>query len=670
MPNKTNNSVPDRLEEIYFNPEAGSFKSNEEPASASDTMELGENESSNPPSPAKEKKFLFRNSIIILLSCCLVAVGFLIWRAYGNIVGTEVDLKNVTLEIKGPKEIISGESIEYKIVFENKSPDTLKEAEITLRFPTNFTALEFQPEPVNKNQQEVQNAKNTQYFWQFSNIPSRAKKEIIIVGQIFGEIGDKQIITSSCHYQPENFSSDFKISSILETEISDTLVSLRIDAPAEIINNAEIKYQIKISSSKQSSATTSPNDLQVFVEYPQGFILSDIKPKTNKEKEQEYWLISSLSEEQIITITGQLAGEAGEYKELLVKVGYYVDGEFQLQTGESFITIIIKPELDVSLHVNGLEQDSLVADWNDEISYSLIYTNQGEVEFSDIILKLNFSGNDIVNWQSVDCDQDDDCPPRLSPQFDRVEAGGEAGTFLLTSDDGDSSETLIWTREQLPNLETLIPGASGIVKLRINLKENPIFKRENYHLIAQAMADVKVDGLKESIEIKSNPIDIKIRTKTELKTEARYYTDEYLKIGSGPLPPLVGAATNFRIFWQIDNTSNAIKDVQVTAILPDNVIWANKFQTFAGNIKYNSFNRRVTWTVLSVLANSTDIARANFEISVTPKLSQLGEYLTLTQETILEATDNFTNESVSDVSGYLTSELENDLRAQGKGRVE
>lgn len=638
------------FKEHYFNPEAGDSK--EEPASVL-----------TPPDPApdiKKPKPLFKRLTLFLLIICLLGVGFLIWQAYSNIIspgnGTS---ENVILKIEGPKEIISGQATEYKIIFENKSNNIINQAEVSARFPRNFVALSFNPEPINQAGQKTNSIKIAQYFWQFSKLAPGSKKEIIISGQTFGEIGAAQIITASSHYQPENFSSDFKIAKILETEIAGTLISLNITALTEIVDSAEIEYLVKIGPSIKSSAPTSLKDLRVYIEYPVGLDVTNIDteikehslaqapPDTNAS-----WLIENLDQEKTIKITGAISGDAGEYKELLVKVGYYSNDEFHLQAGESFITLLIKPELALNLKVNNLDIDSLAVDWTEEVEYSLVAKNQGESELSDIILKLNFSEDDIFNWLSVDCDKGKDCD------------------FLLTTSDEGRVKTLVWTRNQLLGLENLNPGQSLDIKLKLNLNDAPAAESENYHANVTAQADVKIPGLDDSLIVESNQVTLKVVTQAELKTEARYYTDEYLKIGSGPLPPLVGASTNFRIFWEIANTSNSLANVKVQTTLPDNTVFTNKTQVLTGNIKYNAYNRQVTWTIPKISPHPADSIRANFEISITPKISQVGEYLTLTKETTLEAEDDYTGESISAYAGYLTSELENDLAAQGKGRVE
>jgi len=630
-------------EEIYFNPEAGDPpKRREEPASVS-----------NIPNLQKPPKKVFKKLVILVLLLSLLGVSFLIFKAYQNLKDAPIsDSSHVNLEIIGPKEIISGELLEYKVILKNKSQLQVNNVEINARFPASFAPKEFNPLPKNDPSKNT-NIRSQQYFWQFPKILPGAEEEIIIQGQIFGELSSKQIITISSHYQPENFSSDFKTSKSLETEIIDTLVSLEINAPKEIVDGAEVEYQIKISESKKSSSTSSPEGLKVFIEYPSDFTLKDVSPKPNQEEEQNFWLIDSLEAEKIITITGSLAGQSGEYKELLVQVGYYINDEFQIQAGESFITIIIKPELSLNLKINNLAVDSFSSNWTDEVSYSLTFANNGEIELSDIILGLNFSGDDILNWLSVDCQRKEDCD------------------FLLTTSPDGSIKTLIWTRAKLPKLETLSPGQSDTINLRFNLKDSPPNGvGENPHATLKAEADYKTHGLKESLKVESNEVATKVKTKITLDAEARYYTDEYLKIGSGPLPPLVGAPTSFRIFWQLGPVSNNLKNIKVQTTLPENVSWTDKTQALAGQLEYNPFNRQVTWLIPNLKANESAKSRVNFEISATPTINQVGEYLTLTKETILDATDSFTGDSISAYSGYLTSELENDLAAQGKGRVE
>jgi len=639
--------------EIYFNPEADQSDSleKEKKASASSLDTL------NHP---RVKKNLFKKLTLFLLVICLIGVGFLIWQfVQSQNEGEGDDSSDVILTLEGPEEIISGETTEYKITLENKSPRSLKEAEARVRFPSNFVAQSFEPSPVNLVEQEEKTIKMAQYFWQFDSFPRGAKKEIIITGQTFDEIGAKQVITATLHYQPENFSSLFKTTKILESEVSNTLIGLDISSPQEVVEGAEFDYLIQISPSSKTNSTTTLENIHVFIQYPDDLSIDNIESDLSEYVQEKApvgtnssWRIEELDREKEIKITGALTGESGEYKELVVKVGYYSGDEFRLQAGESFITMIIKPAFSLSLKANNLTSENIPVNWTDEINYSLTYANEGEIELSDIILKLNFTGDDIINWLSIDCEEQETCD------------------FLLTTSNDGATKTLLWTREQIEDLENLIPGKSGTLDLKLNLKATPPGFKENYHINGQAQADYKVENLRDSIQSESNQISLKIKTEIALKTEARYYTDEYLKIGSGPLPPLVGAATSFRIFWEIENGSNALKNIKLTTTLPENVSWINKTQTFQGKLEYNTFNRRVTWSINNLNANLIEPAKANFEISVTPTLDQIGEYLILTRDTNLEATDNFTSESITDFNGYLTSELENDLAAQGKGRVE
>lgn len=641
---------------FYFNPEAGESGDS---APEADPASFSALENSMAKKSSKKKRSFFKKLVLFLLFAGLLFVSYLLWRAYNNLtaIGSQTP-QDVALEIIGPKEVTSGEINNYRIIFANKSSAVYKNIEINLRLPSGFFPGEFNPAPKNQAAASDEATKLAQYFWEIPELSPLSKEEINLSGLIIGEIGARLPITASVHYEPVNFSSDFRATNVFAVAIKDTAVALEINAPVEVVNNSEIKYQIKIRPAKEIfSASTS--DLFLYLDFPVGFSLANVETElepysaaTSSEINQ-VWLVKDLNQEYLLSATGTLSSDSENSKEIIARVGYNINGQFKLQTSAQALTKIIKPVLNLDLQANGLKIESLAANWNEEINYNLTGTNEGEVVLSDIILKLNFTGADIFNWQSLNCEDQAVCD------------------FLLTSSENGVAKTLYWTREQLSDLVRLDPGDSRLLKFKLTLKEKPSGDSdENLHNLIQAEADFKVADISSSKEIKSNPVDIKIKTQAKLSAEARYYTDDNLKIGSGPLPPLVGVPTSFRIFWEVANVTNALKNIQIRTALPKNVNWTDKTQAFVGGLSYNSYNRQITWTINELKANPNEPARANFEISVTPAIGQIGQYLTLTEETTLDALDIFTLENIQAISGYLTSELENDLYAEGKGRVE
>ena len=62
----------------------------------------------------------------------------------------------------------------------------------------------------------------------------------------------------------------------------------------------------------------------------------------------------------------------------------------------------------------------------------------------------------------------------------------------------------------------------------------------------------KIGETEVDMTIKSNEIVVDINTGMVFKAEARYFNDDNIAVGSGPLPPKVGETTKYRIFWNIN----------------------------------------------------------------------------------------------------------------------
>ena len=219
------------------------------------------------------------------------------------------------------------------------------------------------------------------------------------------------------------------------------------------------------------------------------------------------------------------------------------------------------------------------------------------------------------------------------------------------------------------------PGKETVLSATLQIVERPPKNISTKDLIiaigGQVISKNVVDL--EGTEIKSDapPIEVRITTQVQLRPEARYTDDEYQPLGAGPVPPEAGITTTYQIQWYLSNASNEVTDAKITTTLPQNVFWKGG-ETGSGTLSFDPATREVAWTINRVPARSgLDLSglSANFTVSITPKESEIGSAVILTEQTSLEALDGFTNQIIQKKFDVLTTDITTDPKYAGQGKV-
>jgi hypothetical protein len=156
-----------------------------------------------------------------------------------------------------------------------------------------------------------------------------------------------------------------------------------------------------------------------------------------------------------------------------------------------------------------------------------------------------------------------------------------------------------------------------------------------------------------------------------VSAEARYASAALVtsKIAhtSGPLPPVVGQKTTYKVTVSATGGSNNLTNTIVTTSLPGYVEWKNDY-TAPGLVEYNSVSRQIYWNVGDINGGSTkDLV---FTIDLLPSSSQIDITPILVNNQYLKATDRFTNTPVETTGFNIEAELpEESGYAEGNGTV-
>ncbi|MBU0897552.1 hypothetical protein KJ806_00280, partial [Patescibacteria group bacterium] len=167
----------------------------------------------------------------------------------------------------------------------------------------------------------------------------------------------------------------------------------------------------------------------------------------------------------------------------------------------------------------------------------------------------------------------------------------------------------------------------------------------------------------------SNIIINKINSDLNLTEQVRYFNDDNIAVGSGPLPPKVDQTTSLKVYWTINNNLHELNNLIVSTQLPDYVKFGNKSNVSVGSLDYDEQNNIVTWNI-GRLPISTYKVNSEFNIEITPKENNRNKILVLLSGTNISAIDSETNATIKKTMEAQTTRLKDDNIANTDGIVE
>lgn len=591
------------------------------------------------------KKILIAEVLILFF---LAGVIFLFY-IFGN--NGKFEEESMAIEIYAPEDYSSGDEIAIEVEYKNKEKFALNDVEIILQYPQGFEFLASDPPPSNEFKD----------IWKLGNLKGFETGKMQIRGRIIGEVGSIIAFTSTASYQPQNISSRFEQKFNSGTAyITSSILTIDIEGPSIVIPDQDITYTLTYSNVSEKDLS----NVLIQTNFPKSFVLLESRPNTTKkdvfaskklymEDEDDSgaimkknWLLEKIMKEEIgkIEISGKYTNSENEKYNLLVQIGEVRESDYKIYQEEKMNFEVVNHGLSLSLTVNGSKIENSV-NFSDTLNYSIIYKNIGgkTIYNLDIIAVIN---SEMVNWDSL---------------IDKN--GGER-----------IGEKLLWRASSTPALAILRPMDEGTLDFSLQIKNmaKVNLQKDNLKTNTYAEAIIKtIDDFQTNISVKTEPVISKINTELEMKVEGRYFDDDNIPVGQGPLPPVVGKKTTLRIYWSLANNLNEVSGVEVKTKLSPDAKWEDKFFHTVGALTYNTSDNSITWKIPKISPNkSFEDLNAWFDVSITPKQEQVGKLILLITESTLTAKDTITNKAISHVGRGVTSNLEDDAFGGGKGLVE
>ncbi|MBU1036468.1 hypothetical protein KKF32_00345 [Patescibacteria group bacterium] len=538
--------------------------------------------------------------------------------------------ESVKLSLKSPKELSSGEEFKMQLIYENRDRITLEKIEAVVQYPEGFFF----------NSSNLKPSGSQNNIWRLPDLEPGQGGKIEISGQLVGKIDEAKEFKATFYYQPTNFNSNFKSELLTTIKINDVLFDVIVEKPEVLSLASMAEFKVKY----QNTTTEEMGDLFMSFDLGNDFTVISSSPSTTQDILWKFEKIEAKQEGEI-NLQGKFAESLTGEVSWLFKVWQNIlhEGERQqrLLYQEEEKIQIVTPDLQVNLAFS----DSDELSWGGNLDCHLSIENNGLIKAENAFLKVKFDTS-LIDWSKFN--------NQTFAQRDR--------------------NTLNWSQESGEfgkKLSEILPQNKIELVFSVPLKEKPsdldVFTPEDLIIVAEAILNYKTG--EKTYSITSEPLTTFLGVQPQLLTEARYYLDEQTAVGSGPLPPVVGQETKYRIYWKAFSGSRALEQLKIKASLPPYINWVQQADdaTINSQFNYQEENRQVIWQIES-LAPNTQVS-VSFDISVVPDSSHFDQLLVLINPTSLQAKEQGNDLPVFIANNLLTSELSADPVASGKGRV-
>lgn len=588
------------------------------------------------------------NSVLVSVLKKLFVTAVIFCFAYGFFFyfsNRPADTTALEFKILSPEKIKAGEKFSYTIKYHNNSKFILKNLQLELKYPDGFI---FDKASGDVLVQSTTVAKN---IFNLADLTAGQEAELQISGRIIAKKDSVALLLANLSYKPGDMSSEFKKEALASVTVEDLGFDVNFEYANAILVGEDNEIDVYFKNVKENFL----DDFEVSFMFPENIILTSGQPQVVASSSEELlnitknssllWKVKGLTPGDKVyklPIYYQANKKIDESQEIIVSLNKRVDnGESYTFLEKNIKLNVMNSSLNLTLILNGSKNDGS-ANFGDTLNYSLAYANKSEGAINNVAIMA------ILKSDFID--------------FDTLK-GAQKGLV--------NNQSITWTKEQIPALASLAPGAEGLIDFSVNLRpftDSDLGKNFTVASYAQFIINNHPSNRSDS---QSNNINTKINSDLNLTEKILYFDENNTPVGSGPLPPRVGELTSFRVYWTLKNNLHDLADTKVSVILPESVDFAAKNSATLGDVTFDATTRTVSWQIGN-LPVATYRADAEFNISLKPTANDLNRIMVLSPGALVSATDQETKAYLEKKGTPKTTRLEDDdiAKLNNSGRVE
>lgn len=555
---------------------------------------------------------------VILFLLTLLVGGictFLAWNWWKN---TNSTGDAVDVAIVAPISVKSGEEVNVEITYKNPRSIALAQLSLDINIPRGFELSSSSPPPTN----------DEQLVWNVGTLGQHSDGKIILTGRWYAEVPEDDRVQVVTTYRPANFNADFSTITTAEVAVHESTLSVALVGPEKATVGEQVSY-VAMFTNNGLFAQEAEGEFML----PEGFVPLSWTPEL-PPGQGTVWSLGNIEPGASVTqtVVGSYASEVNDLQEMKVKnTVKTAQGENYTQGSATWLTDVEGGALSVVLAGNGSTSTVSVTP-GDQLRLSVQLANISDADVSDAQILLDFQPETgiPISWSEANVGK-----AKIT----------SAGILLATADIGTITSTERKTFSFTFPLKAEI-GASQASAFTVS-------------------AFVTSGG----VTVQSLPLTISLNANVSLSAAARYYDTSGAPLGSGPFPPHAGEETTFVLDWSFNRTLHGLRDVTVTATIPQNIRFQAVRSVAIGSVSYNETTRTLTWSMSEIPADIST-GNAQVEIAYTPSDADVEEYGKLLSGSILRGEDEITSAVVTAEAAEVTTEMPEDTIAAGKGIVQ
>jgi len=564
---------------------------------------------------------------VALVAFLVGAAGFLAYYFTLGVGALPASASKIGISISGPTRIAGGEPTELQLTISNQNPVELELADLIILYPPGTRMSPNIPTDVPSQRISIGSIKPGGVV----NVPVRA---------VFaGAEGGQAILKAQLEYRVTGSSAVFVASSadyILAFSSSPLTVS--IVGNTETVSGQPISFTMTVTS----NATAPIKDVLLSIGYPFGFAFSSASPR---QARAGVWELGNMMPGTSIhvSLNGTLAGEPGDERVFRVRLGTRkAKDSADIDTAFSetpYRMAISKPFLGLAVSVNKSSGGNVMVTPGGDVSVSVSWKNNLTTEITDAVIVARLSGIPIDGSTVKSLDG-----------------------FYRSSDNA-----VLWDKTTTSGtLASVASGESGTVGFFFQIPQSDILQtlRDPKLTITVHAAGKRLSesGVPESLQSAASQT-IKVASDLGIAAEGHYHDNPFSV--SGPLPPQAGKETTYAILFTVTNTTGAIKNAKLTAVLPNYVrsLGPTMYAPLSEKVTFNQSDGLLTWLIgdinPGVGVNGAPARQMAIAVGLTPSTSQIGTQPVVLKDITLSGTDD-AGAAISRTAPDVTTSLPND----------
>lgn len=534
----------------------------------------------------------------------------------------------VTIDIVKPDRVLLGVPFTIKVGVGNSGRSAFANASVSLGLPDGAVF-------VGEGREKTVKTKD------LGRIGSGSVLEEAFTVMLTGGAQSVKPFTASVSYSPESVGSRFEKTQDFDIVADTSGLVLDMTAPEAAVGGEDFTLGLSV----KNVSDIDFHDLTLTLVYPAGFEFkqSSLAPDNGNS----VWRLGDLrrGSETKLDIRGDLIGAAGSSYDIKAGLDAGFLGEHYPVSEKTASIGIAESPLTVTLAVN--DSPDYVAGADDALTYTVNYANGGNDSLRNAIVKVQLAGP-MYNFSTLTANG-------------AVSPAGNAVT---------------WSSATTPDLAVIPPHGSGMLTFAVRtVPAYPIRRLSDRNFLLKADARVDADGAPKGVQAThvSGIAHLETKVKGALALDTRvYFRDADSGIlNNGPIPPRVGAPTDYTVHWALKNFSTDASGITVRAPLAANVRMTGTVKGVAPeSLAYDGNTQQVVWSIDRVSATTGIVGaplEAVFQIEATPSPNFLHNYMPLIGEATVTGKDEFTGGDLRATDGAITTSLPDDASIGSQG---